>query len=347
MAADVAEHLPRRDAGDEAPRPQRAQRTAGPIQCTHPPQEPGPRPIRGSRRRCLPIHPLLARGGDDTPAERAVRREAPPRAHQMDVWQGDQCRQLLQEFQRRECAARGPVRPRVGAGVEASAVGVCLAALQGHGPAGGRAEQALPLLPPMRRKLRRRVERNAVHTGTARTAEPWRLTLVAPARAAAPALVAGPLPTGDALLDRGRQGAGERRLVVPQWLIPRGHGGLHARRQGAQVAQRAEHAPTALLDPGGEVGVGRWLAREQAGSAPLVRAIELDPLQAEQVRVHLAQKLRSLPHPLQCRQCELRALEDETLLQFAPSHPVIQTLALHNEVGHQAQGNVMLLGVGL
>jgi GAF domain-containing protein len=60
----------------------------------------------------------------------------------------------------------------------------------------------------------------------------------------------------------------------------------------------------------------------------------------------LYQELRRLPHPLQGRQGELRALEDETLLQFAPSHPLLQTLALHDEVGHQAQGNVMLLGLG-
>src|SRR5207244_8970787 len=102
-----------------------------------PPPEPRPRPIRGARLPCRAIHPLLARGGDDAPAEMAVRRQAPPIAHEMDVWQWDQCRELLQECQRRECDARGPVRPGMGEGVEEIAVGVFLEALQRHGTPGG------------------------------------------------------------------------------------------------------------------------------------------------------------------------------------------------------------------
>jgi len=38
---------------------------------------------------------LLARRGDDGPAQAAVRRQTAPIAHQMDAWQGHERRQLL------------------------------------------------------------------------------------------------------------------------------------------------------------------------------------------------------------------------------------------------------------
>jgi len=76
----------------------------------------------------------------------STRREgkAPdtPIAHQMDVWQGDQCRQLLQEFQRREAHPRGAIRPRMSEGGDTIAVGVLPQQLQRHGPASGVADEA-------------------------------------------------------------------------------------------------------------------------------------------------------------------------------------------------------------
>jgi len=100
MAEELAHDLTLRDDGDEPQHPTLAPRAGGQLQAKDPPQEPRPRLIRGSRLRCLAIHPLLAWCGDDAPAYMAVRRQAPPIAHEMDVWQGDQRRQLLQECQR-------------------------------------------------------------------------------------------------------------------------------------------------------------------------------------------------------------------------------------------------------
>ena len=94
-------------------------------------------------------------------------------------------------------------------------------------------------------------------------------------------------PTGDALLDGGRHGTGELRCGVAQGIIPGGHGGLDARLQIAQPAERADDPPTDLLDHGGDVGVGRGLAREKAGCATFVGAIEIDPLQEEQWKLQI------------------------------------------------------------
>src|SRR2546423_15639621 len=94
-----------------------------------------------------------ARGGTDRPTQVAVRREAAPIAHQMDVWQGHERRQFFQEFQRREANPRGPVRPRMGEGLDEIAVGLYLEALQRHGATGGIADQALQLIAPVRRNL--------------------------------------------------------------------------------------------------------------------------------------------------------------------------------------------------
>src|SRR5690242_12219916 len=79
----------------------------------------------------------------------------------------------------------------------------------------------------MSRDLRVSMERKPVDTGAVWTREPWRLVFSAKARANAPDLVAGPLPEGEALLHRGRHGAGELRGGLAQGIIPGGHGGLH------------------------------------------------------------------------------------------------------------------------
>src|SRR5947209_16991994 len=97
-----------------------------------------------------PLQPLLARGGTDRPLQVAVRREAAPIAYQMDVWQGDQRRELLQELQWCEPNPRGAVGPRVGEGVDEIAVGVLCQPLQRHRAARGIPEQAFQLIAPMR-----------------------------------------------------------------------------------------------------------------------------------------------------------------------------------------------------
>jgi hypothetical protein len=117
----------------------------------------------------------------------------------------------------------------VGESIDEIAVGVFLEALQGYGTPGGIADQTLQLSPPVRRNLGLRVERKAVHAGTARTSEPWRLALRAKPGANAADRLASPLSRGDALLDRRRHDAGEFRCGVAQGIIPGGHGGLHAR----------------------------------------------------------------------------------------------------------------------
>ena len=100
MAEDFADHRALRDDGDEPQCSTLTERTRAHLQGKHALQESGPRPIRGAPRRLLSVHPLLAWGGDDRPTQMAVRCQTAAIAHQMDVWQGDQCRQLLQEFQR-------------------------------------------------------------------------------------------------------------------------------------------------------------------------------------------------------------------------------------------------------
>src|SRR5262244_2659386 len=116
----------------------------------------------------------------------------------MDVWQGDQRRQLLQEFERREPNARGAVGPRMSESIDEIAVGVFLEALQGHGPAGRIADEAFQLIAAMDWNLRVGMQGKALDAGTARTGEAWRLTLVAKAGIQAPDLLAHPFPQGDA-----------------------------------------------------------------------------------------------------------------------------------------------------
>ena len=122
--------------------------------------------------------------------------------------------------------------------------------------------------------------------------------------------------------------------------------------------------PTGFDDPGrldAFLDAVRWGAASTADmrsmQAPFRSGIDLEDYQLDPLvrglqmpRVNLLiaddQNLRNHSHPPQCRQCDLCACEEEASLTVAPGHAVIQPLALHNEVGHQTQGNVMLLGVG-
>src|SRR5205823_6549857 len=100
MAEDLADHLALRDNGNEPQGPAVAQRTRPHLQGKHASQEPGPRPIGGSSLRLLPVHSLLARGGDDAPAEMVVWCQTPTIADEVDARQGHERSELLQEFER-------------------------------------------------------------------------------------------------------------------------------------------------------------------------------------------------------------------------------------------------------
>jgi hypothetical protein len=75
--------------------------------------------------------------------------------------------------------------------------------------------------------------------------------------------------------------------VVPQRIIPGGHGSLDAGLEIPQPTQRTDDPATDLLEHGSNVGVGRRLTCEKAWGAPLVGTIEVDALQEKQVIVHI------------------------------------------------------------
>jgi hypothetical protein len=54
-------------------------------------------------------------------------------------------------------------------------------------------------------------------------------------------------------------------------------------------------------------------------------------------------ELTQLVRPLQSRQCALWTSEDELVLALTPCAPLVEALALHHEVRHQAQGHMGLL----
>jgi hypothetical protein len=118
-------------------------------------------------------------------------------------------------------------------------------------------QQAFQLVTPMRWDLGVRMERTPVDTGTAGARQGGVFPCIPKARANAAHVLSGPLPTGDALRDGGRHGAGELGLVVTQRILPRGHGVVDAHLQVSQPAQRADNPPTDRLDHGCDVGVGR------------------------------------------------------------------------------------------
>src|SRR5262249_49814349 len=156
-----------------------------------------------------------------------------------------------------------------------------------HGATGGIADELFQLIPPMRRNRRVGVQRKAVDASATRSREPGRLTLVTKSGADTPDVLLGPFTQRDALLDRRRHGASRYRGSLAQGIIASGHGGLQVRFQIAQPTQQTDHAPTDLLDHGGDVRIGRGLARKKAGWTPLVRALEKYPFQAEHVIMHI------------------------------------------------------------
>jgi hypothetical protein len=246
----------------------------------------------------------------------AMRCEAAPIPHQVDVGQGHEGRQLLQEFQRGEPNAHGAVRPRVGERVDKIAVGVVRQPLQGHGTTGGIADELFQLIAAMRRNCRVGVQRKAIDTGAVRPRKPWRLAFRAKARADAAHRLSGSFPTRDTVLDRRGHGAGERGLVVAQGVISGGHRRLQARLQIPQPTQHADDAPADLLDHCSDVRVRRWLALEKAGWATLVGAIKKHPLQEEQVIVDV--ELEGTAKELDKR--------DRTRVDLQPLHTALDCL---------------------
>ena len=151
MAEDLVDHRALRDDGDEPQGPARTKRAAGHIQRQDSLEQPRPAPARRRGTHLRRVEALLTWGWDDCPTQVAVRRQTAPIAHEMDVGQGYEGGQLLQEFEWREPNARGPVRPRMRERVDQIAVGVFLEALQGHGPTGGIADEAFQLIAAMGR----------------------------------------------------------------------------------------------------------------------------------------------------------------------------------------------------
>ena len=131
------------------------------------------------------------------------------------------------------------------------------------------------------------VQRKPVDTGTAGARQRGALTLGAKAGANAPDLLAGPLPTGKALRDRGGQGAGEGGLVDHERIIPRGHGGVAARLQVSQVAQRTDDAPADRLHHLGNVRIAGRLALDKARFEARLGAIERDALKKDTMKMDM------------------------------------------------------------
>ena len=144
----------------------------------------------------------------------------------------------------------------MGKGVDKIAIGVLGQALQGHGTASGIPDQALQLVAPMGGDLGVGVERKALYASTAGTGQRRRLACVAKACANAPHPLASPLAKGNALLHRGRQGAGEFGGVIDQRIMAGRHPSIDARFQASQAAQCTDDTPPDVLDHGG-VRTGR------------------------------------------------------------------------------------------
>jgi len=100
MLEDLPDHLALGQGGDEPQHPTLTPRAVRHIQCKDALQQPCPAPARRPRVRRLFVHPLLARRGDDHPAQVAVRSQTPAIAYQMDPRQGHERGQLFEPFSR-------------------------------------------------------------------------------------------------------------------------------------------------------------------------------------------------------------------------------------------------------
>ena len=159
--------------------------------------------------------------------------------------------------------------------------------LQRHGASRRVPHQAFQLVTPMRWDLGVRMERKPVDTGTAGARQCGEFSFITKARANPSNFLSGPFPKGDALFDRGRQGASEFGLVVEQRIIPRGHGVVDARLQVSQPTQRADDPPADRLDYRGNVGITGRLALEKARREALVGPIKIDPLKEDNMKMYI------------------------------------------------------------
>jgi hypothetical protein len=144
-----------------------AKGTRGHSQIKHVPQPSCPAPSRRSSVDLTSIYTLLARRWHDCPAPLTVRCQTPGIAHKMDARQGDDCCQLLQDLQRRQCETGCTVRPRFCERVNEISVGIFLKTLKRHSTSCRVPNQALSLVTPMRRHMGVGVERKPAQTGTA------------------------------------------------------------------------------------------------------------------------------------------------------------------------------------
>src|SRR5262245_24117074 len=88
MAEDLADHFALRNDGDEPQSPALTPRAVHHIQRKHPLEQPCPAPARRRGARLWLVEALLTWRRDNRLTQVAVRRQAPPIAHQMDVGQG-------------------------------------------------------------------------------------------------------------------------------------------------------------------------------------------------------------------------------------------------------------------
>jgi hypothetical protein len=128
------------------------------------------------------------------------------------------------------------------------------------------------------------VERKPVDTGAARTREFGTFPFIPKSQANPSNFLSGPLPKGDALLDRGGHGTRELGLVVEQGIIACTHGVVDARLQVSQPPQRADDPPTDLLEDRGNVRIAGRLDLDKARLAALVGPIKIDPLKEDKMK---------------------------------------------------------------
>jgi hypothetical protein len=136
------------------------------------------------------------------------------------------------------------------------------------------------------------VERKAVDTGAARTRECGTFPFIPKARANPAHVLSGPLPKGDALLDRGGHGARELGLVVAQGIIACSHGGVDARLQVSPLTERADDPPTDLLENLGNVRIAGRLDLDKARLEALVSPIEIGSLKEDNVIMNIGVRRR-------------------------------------------------------
>ena len=74
----------------------------------------------------------------------------------------------------------------------------------------------------------------------------------------------------ESTLHRGLHGLGQRGRVISQGGIACRHTGVEARLQLSELAKLAHDLMADLLDHGGDVGVGRWLAFDKAQCEALI-----------------------------------------------------------------------------